>query len=128
MFPLLEKFIEGVTDLKEPLKRLISNSEGSLDPAGFEIKLTGLVNTVVSSIGEKIVKNMKEKGIYNDLFEIVDIIIEKKFTDQVHEFLGESSLVSYIMKTVKNMMDFVRNDFLIDTKDPEEKKTTYPKH
>ena len=108
--------------MKEPLKRLISNSEGSLDPAGFEIKLTGLVKTVVSSIGKKIVKNMKEKGIYNDLFEIIDIIIEKRFTDQVHEFLGESSLVSYIMKTVKNMMDFVRNDFLIDTKDPVERR------
>ena len=51
-----------------------------------------------------------------------------KLTDQVHAFLGESSLVSYIMKTVKNMMDFVRNDFLIDTKYPEEKKTNYPKH
>ena len=68
---------------------------------------------------------MKEKGIYNELIEIIDITMEKKFIEQVHEFFGESSFVSYIMKTVQNMMDFVRHDFLIDTKDPEEKKTTY---
>ena len=113
-FIFLEKFIQGIGDLKEPLNSLASKTQDSLDPGGFKIDISdSLVKKVVQSVGKTFVKKLKGQNIFQDVLKIIDVILNRDFFGQIKNFIGGGPMMVYVTNTANNLLRFLQTNVFI---------------
>ena len=113
-FTFLEKFIRGISALKQPMDSLVAKSSQNLNSGGFKIAISDpIIKKVVQSIGKNIVKRLEEKNIFQDIKGLLNTILRVNLFGQIRNFIGVSSFVTYIANSGNNLVRFFRDELLI---------------
>ena len=113
-FTFLEKFIRGVSDLKQPMDSLIAKSSRNLNSRGFKFVISDpIIKKVIQSIGKNIVKRLEEKNIFQDIKRLLSTILRINLFGQIRNFIGGSSFDTYIANSGNNLVTFLRYELLI---------------
>ena len=114
-FTILEKAIKGISGLKEPFNNLAAKSKGTtLDSAGFKPTFpAGFVGIAAKNVVKNIVKKLQKKEVFEDIKNIVDVILRIEMIPQIQKFVGKSPTTTYIANSATNILTFLRDEVLV---------------